>query len=174
MIAGRYDDQQFRFKNLDFFEVHKDMVKIRTILKKRNPKLRILLTVSPVPLTATATPQHVLAATTYSKSTLRSVCGSLIEAYDDIDYFPSYELIASAFGRGFFYEPDQRNVTSAGVSSVMRIFFEQHTLPSSAEPLLAALPDVKGRKRAKTRALSPQLMENKIVCEERLLEAFAR
>ena len=47
---------------------------------RRTPKLRILLTVSPVPLTATAGDDHVLLATTYSKSVLRAGRGPTLPA----------------------------------------------------------------------------------------------
>ena len=47
-----------------------------------NPGLRLLLTVSPVPLTATATGRHALTATTYSKSVLRAVAGQLAAEHE--------------------------------------------------------------------------------------------
>src|SRR3546814_18373073 len=40
-------------------------------LKAINPRVKVVLTVSPVPLIATYEPAHVLCATTYSKSVLR-------------------------------------------------------------------------------------------------------
>ncbi|WP_428660504.1 GSCFA domain-containing protein [Reyranella sp.] len=53
--------------------------------KRRRPGVRFLLTVSPVPLKASASQNHVLAATTYSKSVLRAVAGQLADTYDDVD-----------------------------------------------------------------------------------------
>src|SRR5207344_451486 len=79
-----------------------------------------------VPLTATATSNHVLVATTYSKSVLRAVAGSLADTYPNTDYFPSYEMIASPWSKGFFYEANMRAVNTGGVAAVMRVFFEQH------------------------------------------------
>ena len=136
-IAGDYDPSVFAFKNFTFGEIYDDFVDFRTLLKQHNPDVRILVTVSPVPLTATATDKHVLVATTYSKSVLRAVAGQLSDELADIDYFPSYELIASPFSRAEFYEDNLRAVREEGVRSVMRVFFGE---PPSAGPTVSASP----------------------------------
>ena len=53
-------------------------------VRDRNPRIRFLITVSPVPLVATAEDRHVLVSTVYSKSVLRAVCGELEAQYDDV------------------------------------------------------------------------------------------
>jgi hypothetical protein len=125
-IAGDFDPEFYAFKNFGFAEIHDDFMEFHSLVTTWNPALRIILTVSPVPLTATATDNHVLIATTYSKSVLRAVAGSLADANPTIDYFPSYEMIASPWSKGFFYDANMRSVNSGGVAVVMRVFFEQH------------------------------------------------
>lgn len=122
-ICGTFDSAKYRFHNLRFTEILKDMTAFWERLKSVNPQARMLLTVSPVPLTATATHNHVLTATTYSKSVLRAVAGQLSEDHDEIGYFPSYEIISSHPGQGMFFNPDKRNVNMAGVNFVMKHFF---------------------------------------------------
>lgn len=122
-VAGAYDPDRHVFRNLRHAEIRDDMVAFWERLRKVNPTARMLLTVSPVPLAATATQNHVLVATTYSKSVLRAVAGELSEDIADIHYFPSYEIISSHPGRGMFFEPDLRNVNMSGVDYVMRHFF---------------------------------------------------
>ena len=124
-IAGSYDPNAFAFKNFTFKETYDDFVEFRALLKQHNPSARILVTVSPVPLTATAADKHILVATTYSKSVLRAAAGQLSDEFADVDYFPSYELIASPFSRGTFYEDNLRAVREEGVRSVMRVFFDE-------------------------------------------------
>lgn len=124
--AGRYDPDRYAFKNFRFAEVLRDAEDFIEMARAKNPEMRFLFTVSPVPLTATATDQHVLAATVYSKSVLRAVCGELAMAHEFVDYFPSYELVASHPMRGIFYRPDMRNVAAEGVARVMDIFFAAH------------------------------------------------
>ncbi len=122
-VAGEYDADKYVFHNLRHAEIAADMTAFWQRLKTVNPGARMLLTVSPVPLTATATDDHVLVATTYSKSVLRGVAGELAEDHDDISYFPSYEIIASHPGRGMFFNPDLRTVNEFGVNYVMTHFF---------------------------------------------------
>lgn len=122
-VAGTYDPSRHVFRNLRAAEIRADMLAFWERLRAVNPSARMLLTVSPVPLAATATQNHVLVATIYSKSVLRAVAGELAEDVDDIHYFPSYEIIASHPGRGMFFEPDLRNVNTFGVNYVMSHFF---------------------------------------------------
>lgn len=122
-ICGTFDADKYRFHNLTYPEIREDMEAFRTALHKVNPNVRILLTVSPVPLTATATGGHVLPATIYSKSVLRAVAGDLANAHDEIAYFPSYEIIQSHPSMGMFFNPDKRTVNAYGVNYVMTHFF---------------------------------------------------
>lgn len=123
VVAGDYDPARHVFRNLRYGQILADMREFWQALKAVNPAARMLLTVSPVPLAATAGPEHVLVASTYSKSVLRAVAGDLAADEADIGYFPSYEIISTHPGRGAFFEPDQRNVNPTGVDLVMRHFF---------------------------------------------------
>ncbi|WP_165585401.1 GSCFA domain-containing protein [Roseococcus sp. SYP-B2431] len=174
-IAGQYDPVEYEFINFDYSDIYSDFIRVRRILKARRPDMRFLLTVSPVPLTATASGDHVLAATLYSKSVLRAVAGRLAQQFDDIDYFPSYDLIASHFSKAAFYEGNLRSVTSAGVEAAMRVFFAQHDM--GAEPALrstdaiAAVPEMDPANSLADVAVDDA---DDLVCEDALLEAFGR
>lgn len=122
VIAGNLEDNPAVFHNLTVAEIREDVRQFWRLLKSVNSKARMILTVSPVPLIATASGEHVLTATMYSKSVLRAVAGEL--ATDpDISYFPSYEIVNSAQGRGYYFEPDLRSVNDRGVRYVMSHFF---------------------------------------------------
>jgi hypothetical protein len=122
-LAGEFDPARYRFLNLHYPDIHADMTAFRALLREINPGARMILTVSPVPLTATASGGHVLVASSYSKSVLRAVAGDLAADHEDVAYFPSYEIIASHPGRAMFFNPDLRSVNLAGVDYVMRHFF---------------------------------------------------
>ena len=122
-IASTYDPSRHAFRNLRHAEIKSDMLAFWERLRTVNPSARMLLTVSPVSLAATATSDHILVATTYSKSVLRAVAGELSEDVDDIFYFPSYEIVSSHPSRAMFFEPDLRNVNMFGVNFVMKHFF---------------------------------------------------
>lgn len=121
-VRGSFDPSRHVFVNHDFARVRQDLLAVADLARSLNPELRILLTVSPVPLTATATGQHALTATTYSKSVLRAVAGQLASDDERFDYFPAYELIAGAPFRAGFYEPNLRDVSADGVRFVMSRF----------------------------------------------------
>ncbi len=69
-------------------EILEDFTALEDMLAEINPDLRWLLTVSPVPLAATATGDHVLTATMRSKAVLRVVCDLLRDSSERIEYFP--------------------------------------------------------------------------------------
>ncbi|WP_406841816.1 GSCFA domain-containing protein (plasmid) [Streptomyces sp. AHU1] len=121
-VRGTFDAERYTLHNFTFAEVHRDMSQAIATARQVNPGLRVLLTVSPVPLTATATGGHVLPANSYSKSVLRAVAGQLAMEDPDVDYFPSYELITSPVFASRFFGPNQRTVTAEGVNFVMRHF----------------------------------------------------
>ncbi|HEV7371461.1 GSCFA domain-containing protein [Arenibaculum sp.] len=122
-IRGTFDPAVHRFRNFTHAEVHDDLNATIAMIRNVNPGMRILLTVSPVPLTATATGRHALTATTYSKSVLRAAAGQLAEECDHVDYFPSYEMITGFPFKGMFFEKNMRSVSPTGVDFVMRQFF---------------------------------------------------
>ena len=122
-IAGSFDPSLYQFHNLRYPQILADMRQAWALLRRVNPNARMLLTVSPVPLVATASGDHVLPATIYSKSVLRAVAGDLAADHADIHYFPSYEIIASHPSRGFFFNSDLRTVNEFGVDLVMSKFF---------------------------------------------------
>lgn len=119
---GTFSPEQHRFHNFSEPEIERDLTETFDALRAINPTIRFLLTVSPVPLTATASGQHVITATTHSKSVLRSVAGRLADARDDTDYFPSYELITSPAFKGMWFEKNMRTVLAEGVAFVMNQF----------------------------------------------------
>ncbi|MDT9702080.1 GSCFA domain-containing protein, partial [Streptomyces sp. P17] len=133
-VAGSYDPARHRLRNLRQSEIRDDLLAFWEKLRAVNSKARMLLTVSPVPLAATATQNHVMVATSYSKSVLRSVAGELSEDMEDIHYFPSYEIISSHPSRGMFFEPDLRNVSLFGVDFVMKQFFSGSLLNEFGAP----------------------------------------
>jgi hypothetical protein len=122
-VAGTFDAKQHQFVNQDYPFISATLLEALRKVRTLNRNIRFLLTVSPVPLTATASGNHVLVASTESKSVLRAVAGHVARQLDYADYFPSYEIINSAPFRGTFFEANLRSVNHAGVNHVMDNFF---------------------------------------------------
>ena len=156
-ICGEFDAKKYVFRNLRHGEIVADMEAFWSALKRINPAARMLLTVSPVPLTATATDDHILVATTYSKSVLRAAAGDLARDHEEIGYFPSYEIVSSHAARAAAFNPDLRTVNPTGVDFVMRQFFTGKI----------------GEAFAKRRAVNND-RDDEVICDEEKLEAFLR
>jgi hypothetical protein len=128
VAGGVFDASQYRLHNFSVTEVVDDLVEFIDLLRSVNPKAKVILTVSPVPLMATASAQqHVLTATTYSKSVLRVACEEVISQREQVVYFPSYEIITGTYARGRYFAADCRSVMEAGVFHVMLIFMKHFT-----------------------------------------------
>ena len=70
-------------------------------LKEINPDLKIVLTVSPVRHTKDGIPENQV-----SKSILRAACHYLTTDYENVAYFPSYEVMMDDLRDYRFYKPD--------------------------------------------------------------------
>ena len=168
-LAGEFDGTQHRFKNFRFNEIIRDLRRTFKIMRMENPHIRFLLTVSPVPLTATASGEHVLTATVYSKSVLRAVAGQLAAAQAGVDYFPSYEIITAPPFHGQFYEANMRSVAQEGVDFVMDSFFECLKKGPSAGAGETRKP--KSARRG-SRKRSDLRQQEEVICEDAMLETF--
>jgi len=165
-IIGTFDSSRHRFHNFTFAEVMADAEAFIAFAREHNPDIKFLFTVSPVPLTATASGEHVLTASLYSKSVLRAVCGELYQKHDGVDYFPSYEMVASHPYRAMFFNPNLRSVSHRGVDHVMAAFLSAHG--GADRPEEVAQPE------APTTAEDKALEEERAACEEEALEDFGR
>ncbi len=127
VAGGTFDDEKYEFKNFSVDEVIGDLKDFVNRLYSVNPTCRVLLTVSPVPLIATYEQQHVLVSTTYSKSVLRVAAQQICSLFENVSYFPSFEVITGNYNKGNYFEEDLRSVRKEGVDHVMRLFFRHLT-----------------------------------------------
>jgi GSCFA family len=127
VAGGTFDPERHAFHNLGVHEVTEEMLEAIEFIRERNPRVRILLTVSPVPLMATALDRSVLVSTAYSKAVLRVACEEITARLENVAYFPSFEIITGPQARGRHYAPDLRSITEAGVEHVMRLFLTHYT-----------------------------------------------
>ncbi len=170
--GGAFDLDRYEFVNFRTDEVIADMAAAITEMRRRNPGLRFILTVSPVPLIATAdAKRHVLTATTYSKSVLRVAGEELSRTLGEVAYFPSFEIITGNFNRGAYYAESLRDVRMEGVDHVMRLFFKHFAIENwkADDAVLVASGSSATRRRVEAQIQS--LYE--IVCDEETIERMA-
>ncbi len=144
VAGGTFDRGRHAFRNLRTAEVRDQLGAFVERLRSVNPAARVILTVSPVPLAATASGNHVLPATIYSKAVLRAAAQEAAEDLPEVHYFPSYEIVTGPQARGRFFADDLREVTEAGVAAVMRVFLRHAAgidAPAAETPSAPAAPD---------------------------------
>tara|TARA_X000000950_G_scaffold129145_1_gene161333 strand:+ start:1239 stop:3314 length:2076 start_codon:yes stop_codon:yes gene_type:complete len=153
IIAGTFNKDLFEFHNSTFEEIKSQFIDFMNILSKirNNKPFKILLTVSPVPLTATATEMHVLSASTYSKSILRSVAGDLSNL-SNVDYFPSFEIVTNPKLKSNGFLENLRSVKPEIIDVVMKYFFNAY-----------GVSKINNLKKFDIR-------EEELICEEELLD----
>jgi len=160
VAAGTFDASAHVFHNFTQSEVLTDLHRLHALLRRFNPQMALILTVSPVPLTATATDAHVLTATTQSKAVLRAAAGEFIATSENTDYVPSFEIITAPASGGPWFDPNMRSVSAEGVEKVMRIVLTAHGL---LEPAPVKEP-----------APLPEDSDDDLICEDLLLQSFSK
>jgi hypothetical protein len=159
--GGEWTPSDYEFHNFTVREVTADLEEFIRKLRIVNPASDILLTVSPVPLIATYSGQHVLSATVYSKSVLRVAAEEASRAARRVDYFPSYEIITTAVNADRYFEDDLRSVSQRGIDHVVRIF-SQHYIKKSVERDFIR----SDLRRAENAAIS------KLICDEEAINSM--
>lgn len=166
VVSQHSNYSNYVFKNFTHEETREDMIEFLGLLRSVNRDAKVLLTVSPVPLIATYEDEHVLSATTYSKSVLRAVAGELTKAFEFVSYFPSYEIITGSFNKGAYYESDLRSVKPEGVAHVMGVFMDYMVAENGV------IQSEKKKEDIVDQSLLVEIEKNSdIVCDEELIDS---
>jgi hypothetical protein len=122
-----------------------ELERLYAVYKKHRKGIKLIISVSPVPLNRTfSQDHHVITANYLSKATLRLAAEAFCKKHpDNVFYFPSFEMVT--FCTKNPWESDMRHVSSEGVSRVMalfrKMFFEDQTsnfsYTSFEEPVMA-------------------------------------
>jgi hypothetical protein len=90
-------------------------------LKKYNPNVRVILTVSPV--------RHIkdtLELNSASKSALRIACHSIAQKFEGVEYFPAYEMMLDDLRDYRFYKSDLIHPTEVAEDYIWNKFAERY------------------------------------------------
>jgi hypothetical protein len=105
--------------NLDAEEICAGFGEIYQLLKRENPGLRFILTVSPV--------RHIrdgLQASQLSKSILRVSIDRMVDEYADVSYFPAYEIMMDDLRDYRFYASDMVHPGEVAIDYIWEKFKE--------------------------------------------------
>jgi hypothetical protein len=95
------------------------------ISQKTEGRAKIIITVSPVPLAATFTDKDIVIANQYSKSTLVCCAQTIADENDQVDYFPSYEMVMNS-DRASAWLKDGVHINEQLVDNVITQFVEAY------------------------------------------------
>jgi hypothetical protein len=164
VVAGDFDPALHRFRNFTHGEILADLNALCSEIKslRGGKEFKLILTVSPVPLTATYEDQHVLKSTTYSKAVLRVVAEEFVSKNAFADYFPSFELVNNPAAKSAYFEANMRSVRPEAVDVVMSHFLAAYLPAATARKADASSPVSNG----------PRSMDAD--CEEEMIEGYER
>lgn len=124
-MVRQYPDR-FAFCRLNYADNLRNLEEIRQLMSRHGkPGHRIIVTVSPVPLGATFTNEDIVQANAYSKSTLRAVATDFSAAHENVDYFPSYEIVMNSRFETAWIE-DKRHPRGELAQHIMRTFVQHY------------------------------------------------
>lgn len=141
------EPDRFEFRVLSYRDVLEALEDLYALLLKHRKKpLKMLITVSPVPLVTTFRDMDVLTANAYSKAVQRAALDEFLIGKDGIDYFPSYESVTLSDPNVAWSRGDYRHVSPELVDKIMSrvlntyvVGFETHSASGDLFNRLAEL-----------------------------------
>lgn len=132
--------ERFEFRVLSYHDVLRGLNDLYALLTQHRSKpLKMLITVSPVPLNATFRDMDVLVANAYSKSVQRAAIDEFVSGKDGVDYFPSYEFVALSNPAVAWARDDYRHVSSHLVNRIMSDVLAAYCAdPDQTDPKMTA------------------------------------
>lgn len=123
------EPDRFRLDVLSYEDITEGIERFLSLLAKHGrPDHKVIMTVSPVPFKATFTGGDALSANTYSKAVQRAAAGAAALRHDNVDYFPSYEIVTLT-DRKVAFTIDNIHVNREVVAEIMRLAVK-HYVPA--------------------------------------------
>jgi len=163
-----YEPDRHVFKLAPVAETEQALLELDRVVQQHCPTLKVILTVSPIPLLATFRNQSPITANQVSKAILRVSLDSFmtnaaIIASGRYFYFPSYELVFGLFGNPF--EADNRHVRPEVAGAILDIFRMAYTdIPGDNSISPVATPEE--ALRTQIRGLKEEIQSKENVIQE--------
>lgn len=102
-------------------EIEDSFGSVYKIISRQNPSCKIILTVSPVRHIKDTLPLNAV-----SKSILRVACHSISKRFDNVEYFPAYEIMLDDLRDYRFYKQDRIHPTEEAEDYIWEKFCHSH------------------------------------------------
>ena len=121
--AAQRQPDRFALQVTGYLENRSALDEIIALLNKYGRRdLRVVLTVSPVPMSETFSGEDVITANAYSKAILRAVAGDVAREHGNVQYFPSFESIVTTDRTLAYSRIDELHVADPAVDAVTAHF----------------------------------------------------
>ena len=121
-IAGTFETYKHELKTLSIKDLIEDLNYAIDLLSNLNDKLKFVLTLSPVPMVATASSLNVAEANVNSKASLKLAIQDIVNNNKNVDYFPSYDLLQLIGSTQNIFDTNFRSIKESAVDLIMDIF----------------------------------------------------
>jgi len=122
MVNAETPENKVSPARLSAAEMRQDLTEFFADLTAVNPNVRVMLTVSPVPMAATFQSRHILAANNAGQAALRVAAEETAAAHANVAYFPSYDVITAPRNLARYFADDLRTLTDAAIARTMQLF----------------------------------------------------
>jgi hypothetical protein len=156
--AKEFDPSRHGFRVTSVEENRTNLHKIYNLIRTYRPGVKVIFTMSPIPLVATFRPIPCITANSASKAILRAALDEFLrEVQGDgfAYYWPSYEIVLDVFANGC-WEGDRRHVRKEILEYIMTVF--EHVWCFGSTPRYT-LAEAWIRARCAVGTLSPRLPE---------------
>ncbi|MEQ8562961.1 MAG: GSCFA domain-containing protein [Cytophagales bacterium] len=117
----KVSQNEFESRILTVEEITQDFRSIHSRLRKINPNVKIIITVSPVRYLADGFEQNSI-----SKAMLIAAVHEILKEFENVEYFPAYELVLDDLRDYRFYNEDLIHPNSIAVKYVFQKFKESY------------------------------------------------
>ncbi|WP_019905262.1 GSCFA domain-containing protein [Methylobacterium sp. 77] len=135
-----FDPSRHKFRLSRSDETKRNLAEIWALIRRFRPNAKVVLTISPIPLTATFRDVGCISANAVSKAILR---GAVDEFYEDAEgkgstlfYFPSYDMVMYGFDNQ--WTADRRHVYGHVLDFNMKVFEHYYCIPGLSKARLHA------------------------------------
>jgi hypothetical protein len=127
---GRFDSSRHKAGVMSVANIVRSTKAVMEMIRKINPDLKVIITVSPVPLLATHRNMNIVQASVHSKSLLRVAVEECLPLFEQFYYFPSYEIVTQYCSEPVWDETG-RNPSKSSLEVVFKNF-EYHFVTEGA------------------------------------------
>jgi hypothetical protein len=130
---GVFDPSRHKAGLMSVGDIVRSTQAVMKMIREINPDIKVIVTVSPVPLLATHRNMNIVQASVHSKSTLRVAVEECLPLFEQLYYFPSYEIVTQYCSEPIWDETG-RNPSQSSLDVVFNNF--EYTFVSKSVSLV--------------------------------------